>query len=313
MPYTVGILGNTNIDLLMGPLPKLPTFGHEMVVPNMETRASGAVGYTAMALDRLGLPTVIVGALGDDAWAEFIRRELARYPNIDLSSLETAFDTPTGLSVALLDADGQRGFVTCNGALDKQDEALLARQEQRLLASRYVLVCGYFFLPALRGEPMRGFLRRARAAGAIVMLDTGWALDDWASQTCQEVLSLLPDVDIFLPNIDEAQALVGAGDGPECARRLLGYGAGAVALKLGKDGSIWAKAQDMVMQPGRPVKAVDTTGAGDSFNAALIYGMERGWDMARTLAFANAFCSVIVSRMTDRIPSIAQTLAMLQP
>ncbi len=311
MPYTVGILGNTNIDLLMGPLPRLPSFGHEMVVPVMETRAAGAVCYTATALDRLGLPTVIVGAVGDDAWADFIRRELALYPNIDLSSLETAFDTPTGLSVALLDEHGQRGFVTCNGALDKQDAALLARQEARLLSSRYVLVCGYFFLPALRGEPMRAFLRRARAADAVVMLDTGWALDDWAAATCQEVLSLLPDVDIFLPNLDEAQALVGAVDAKECARRLLAHGAGAVALKLGPDGSLWAKGQDMIVQTGRPVKAVDTTGAGDSFNAALIYGLEHGWDMARTLGFANAFCSVIVSRMRDRIPSIAETLALL--
>ena len=311
MPYTVGILGNTNIDLLMGPLHKLPSFGHEMVVPTMETRAAGAVGYTAMALDRLGLPTFIAGAVGDDAWADFIRREFSLYPNIDLAGLETAVDTPTGLSVALLDEHGQRGFVTCDGALDKQDAALLARQEARLLSSRYVLVCGYFFLPALRGEPMRAFLRRAHAAGATVMLDTGWALDDWLPATCREVLSLLPDVDIFLPNIDEAQALTGCGDARDCARSLLAHGAGAVALKLGADGSLWAKGQDMVVQPGRPVKSIDTTGAGDSFNAALIYGMEQGWEMAKTLAFANAFCSVIVARMKDRIPSIEQTLALL--
>ena len=65
------------------------------------------------------------------------------------------------------------------------------------------------------------------------------------------------------------------------------------------------------MQPGRPVPAVDTTGAGDSFNAALIFGLEQGWDMQRTLGFANAFCSVIVSRLRERIPSIEETLAAL--
>ena len=143
------------------------------------------------------------------------------------------------------------------------------------------------------------------------MLDTGWALDDWAEPTCQEVLSLLPDVDIFLPNLDEAQAMVGNVDGRECAQRLLGHGTGAVALKLGPDGSIWAKGDDMIVQPGYPVKAVDTTGAGDSFNAALIYGIDHGWDMQRTLDFANAFCSVIVSRIKDRIPTVAETLALM--
>jgi sugar/nucleoside kinase (ribokinase family) len=282
-----------------------------MVVPIMETRASGAAGYTVVALDRLGLTSVVVGAVGDDMWGDFIRRELARYPLVDLSSIETAAQTPTGLSVALLNQQGQRGFVTCSGALERVDATVLGRHEARLLASRYVLVCGYFFMPALRGEPMRDFMRRARQAGATIMLDTGWDLDDWPPSTCREVLSLLPDVDIFLPNLDEAQALTSASDAEQSAQRLLEHGVRAVGLKLGPDGSLWADQQQTIVQPGRPVTAVDTTGAGDSFNAALIYGMEQGWDMQRALAFANAFCSVIVSRLRDRFPGVEETLGLL--
>jgi ribokinase len=59
------------------------------------------------------------------------------------------------------------------------------------------------------------------------------------------------------------------------------------------------------------VKALDTTGAGDSFNAALMYGMAQGWAMACTLEFANAFCSVVVSRLHDRFPSPQETLALI--
>ncbi len=312
MPHTVGILGNVNIDLLMGPLPHLPQFGRELVVPTMETRASGASGYTAIALDRLGLPSLCVGALGDDTWGDLIRRQLSKLPLVDLSSLETIVSTPTGLSVALLDSQGERGFVTCTGALGHIDPELLARHEARLVASRYVLICGYFFMPALRGEPMRAFLQRARRAGAVVMLDTGWDLDDWPPATCQEVLSLLPDVDIFLPNADEASALTGADRPAEMAGRLLQHGARAVALKLGPGGSLWADGQGIVSQPGRPVTAVDTTGAGDCFNAALIYGLEQRWALRRTLAFANAFCSVVVSRMTERYPSVEQTIRLME-
>jgi ribokinase len=309
MTCTIGILGNVNIDLLMGPLPKLPSWGRELIVPAMETRASGAAGYTIMALDRLGLPSFTVGAIGDDGWGDYIRRELAHYPLADLSETETATGIATGLSVALLDQEGQRGFVSYMGALARIDAELLARHEARLLTARYVLVCGYFFMPAMRGEPMRAFLRRARQAGVTVMLDTGWDLDDWPPATCAEVLSLLPDVDVFLPNLDEARALTGASDPEECASLLLGHGGRAVALKLGVDGSLWADSKGVIVQPGRRVTAVDTTGAGDSFNAALIYGLVHGWGMPRTLAFANAFCSVIVSRLRDRIPSVAETLA----
>ena len=68
----------------------------------------------------------------------------------------------------------------------------------------------------------------------------------------------------------------------------------------------------MVQQPGRPVTAVDTTGAGDCFNAALIYGLEQGWPPQRTLAFANAFCSVVVSRLKDRYPSAEETVRLTQ-
>ena len=311
MAHTVGILGNVNIDLLMGPLPRLPSWGRELVVPVMETRATGAVGYTVMALDRLGVSSFVVGSIGDDLWGDFIRRELGRYALVDLSGVETISGAPTGLSVALLNAEGQRGFVTCSGALNRLDESVLARHEDRLLACRYVLVCGYFFMPALRGRPMQALLQRARQAGAVVMLDTGWDLDDWPPATRQEVLELLPDVDIFLPNIDEAQALVGPGSPQECARRLRQHGARAIALKLGADGSLWADDRQLIMAAGRRVEAVDTTGAGDSFNAALIYGMEQGWDMERTLAFANAFCSIIVSRLHDRIPTAGETSSLL--
>lgn len=311
MAHTVGILGNVNIDLIMGPLPRLPSWGHELVVSSMETRASGAAGYTAMALDRLGLSSFVVGTIGDDAWGDFIRREFARYPLADLSGVETIPGVPTGLSVALLNTEGQRGFVSCSGALEKLDEEIVARHEDRLLSCRYILVCGYFFMPALRGKPIQAFLQRARQAGAVVMLDTGWDLDDWPPQTCREVLTLLPDVDIFLPNIDEAQALIGEGSPPECAQRLREHGARAIALKLGAEGCLWADDRHIMTAPGHLVTAVDTTGAGDSFNAALIYGMEQRWSIERTLAFANAFCSIIVSRLHDRIPSPAQVLALL--
>jgi sugar/nucleoside kinase (ribokinase family) len=309
--YDVGILGNTNIDLIMGPLPHLPSFGRELVVPAMETRAAGAAGNTAMALDRLGLTSVTVGAVGEDPWAGFIRSELARCPSIDLASLETAFGLPTGLSVALLDQRGERGFVTCSGALNAVDGALLARHEGRLLQARYVLICGYFFMPLLRGDAMRGFLQRARVAGCLIMLDTGWDLDDWPLATRNEVLSLLPHVDIFAPNEDETHALVGDGTVEQCAVRLLDCGAHAVAIKLGALGSLWASGERIVVRPAPPATAVDSTGAGDSFNAALIYGMAQGWDISRTLSFANAFCSIVVSRLRDRFPSVDETLAVM--
>ena len=272
----------------------------------METRASGAAGYTAMALDRLGLTSVTVGAVGDDMWGDFIRRELARYPRIDLASLETAFGVPTGLSVALLDQQRPARL----RHLLRRARTLLTLPcwlaTSRACSRRaIVLVCGYFFMPALRGEPMRGFLRRARQAGCVTMLDTGWDLDDWPAATRHEVLSLLPDVDIFAPNEDETHALVGEGTPEQCATRLLDSGAHAVAMKLGPHGSLWASRNGLIWQSrsARHSRRHHRRRRLLQRGADLRHGKGLGHRHVR-LAFANAFCSIIVSRLRDRLPTI---------
>ena len=143
------------------------------------------------------------------------------------------------------------------------------------------------------------------------MLDTGWDPDNWPSESRQEVLSLLTEVDIFLPNLDEARALTGEDSPLDCARALVASGAGTVAIKLGADGSLWFDGQQAVIEPARRVTAIDTTGAGDAFNAALIYGLQHGWEVRRSLIFANALCSLVVSRTEDRFPSLNDVLRIL--
>ncbi len=306
----VAILGNTNVDLILAPLPRLPEWGHEMLVPLMQVRAAGAAGYAAMALARLGVAASVIGAVGDDLWAYFIRRALGAHASLDLSALET-LSAPTGVCVGLVGKGGQRGFVSHAGAAGLADAALLARHIERLLSCRFVLVCGYFFMPALRGAPLQAFMRQARAAGSMVLLDTGWDPEDWPQATVEEVLALLPNVDLFLPNLDEAQALTAESEPLDCARALMNRGARAVALKLGSAGSLWLDRSGPALQPPRAVEALDTTGAGDAFNAALIYGFLQGWSPQRALAFANALCSLVVSRLEERFPSAAEVFGLL--
>ena len=80
MKHTAGILGNVNIDLLMGPFPGYRSLVESLWRRSWRHAASGASGYTAIALDRLGLPSLCVGTVGDDMWGGFIRRQLAEYP-----------------------------------------------------------------------------------------------------------------------------------------------------------------------------------------------------------------------------------------
>ena len=71
-------------------------------------------------------------------------------------------------------------------------------------------------------------------------------------------------------------------------------------------------ADSIIQEPAYRVKAVDTTGAGDTFNAGLIYGLSSGWDLERCLAFANAAAAIAISRMNDRYPSAAEVRHLLE-
>jgi sugar/nucleoside kinase (ribokinase family) len=241
--------------------------------------------------------------VGNDAWGNIIRDTLGEFQHIDMSGVQIVPTMPTGVCAALVDASGSRAFVSCAGAAGSVDAAYLDRRAECLLRAPYLLICGYFFMPHLRGATLHAFLRRARQRGATTMLDTGWDSDNWPAASRREVLALLSEVDVFLPNLDEAEALTGADTPLGCARALVASGAGAVAVKLGAEGSLWFDGKEPVVRPARLVAAWDTTGAGDAFNAALIYGMQRGWEIHQSLEFANGFCSLLVSRRDDRFPS----------
>jgi sugar/nucleoside kinase (ribokinase family) len=308
---SVSILGNLNIDIIFQPLRRLPDWGQECLVSSTETRVAGAAGYTSIALAQLGVPHLLAGTVGDDSWGHTIHDTLAEFESIDLSGVEIVPGTSTGVCAALVDELGNRAFVSHAGAAASVDAAFLDRHNKHLLNSSYLLVCGYFFMPHLRGASMQTFLREARERGTVTMLDTGWDPDNWPPESRQEVLSLLTEVDVFLPNLDEAKELTGEDSPLNCARALVTQGAGTVAIKLGADGSLWFDGQQPVIEPGRPVTAIDTTGAGDAFNAALIYAFEQGWEMRLSLSFANALCSLLISRSGDRFPSLNDVLRIL--
>jgi sugar/nucleoside kinase (ribokinase family) len=297
----ISVVGNVNVDVLISPTSTLPPPGAEWPVDSIELRPGGAAANAGLTLAGLGSPPLVTGCVGDDDLGRLLLDELAR-AGIH-GGVAVVSGARTGVSVGFEAPGRDRSFFTSLGSLASFDVSLVP---EAALERRFVLLCGYNLLPRMRGDAARQLLRRAHDNGATTLFDAGWDLDDWPEPARREVADLLPLVDVFLPNDDEATALTGEEDPLASARALQGISGGWVVVKRGAAGCVAAGPDGAELTvPAPPVDVTDTTGAGDAFNAGLLHALARdlGWEEA--LTFATRVASTVVSRPSaDRYPTL---------
>ena len=161
------------------------------------------------------------------------------------------------------------------------------------------MLCDYFVAPGLQGEAARGLLKTAHAHGAQTYFDTAWDPANFGDDSRAEVIELLREVDVFLPNEAEACALAGVQDAQEAAARLQEASGGWVVVKLGARGCLARGPSGATLAARAPAVAVsDTTGAGDAFNAGLAHALGGGAAWPAALQAAVDFASAIVALAT---------------
>ena len=260
------VIGDANPDLMLSG-DVVPRFGQaEQLLDEAALVVGGSATITAHGLARLGRPVSLLAAVGDDQFGVFLTGELAR-AGIDVAHVAVRSDLPTGLTVVLNRGD-DRGMLTLTGALDSLTPAELDRavEDLRLQGLGHVHVGSLFLLPSLAGV-LPDFLARVRSLGVTTSLDTN---DDPAGRW-QGVEQLLPHLDLLLPNRAEAVALGGENDPRVAAAALAARGSLTVVVKDGPAGAFAIAADGSVTEvAGRPSRAVDTTGAGDTFDAAFL-------------------------------------------
>jgi sugar/nucleoside kinase (ribokinase family) len=145
---------------------------------------------------------------------------------------------------------------------------------------------GYFVLPGLDGRRLGNLYASARAAGVLTVLDV--VVPSGVDGISLELLAdVLPYVDLFVPNEDEARALTGEDDPENQAQRLREAGAAAVVVTMGREGALLVDDDRSVRARAPKVEVMDASGAGDAFSAGLIAGRLEGWGVERTLGFAS--------------------------
>ncbi len=303
----VCVVGNLNIDLIIRGVDALPAWGQEVAGTSHVAASSGQAGYLAMALARFGDPVSVVANVGNDAFGRQVLGDLERH-GVATGAVEVAAGA-TGITVGIVRGDGERAFVSDFACLHDYDEALVLRHWDRVEDADIVCLVGQFCLSSITPEVARRILQRVRDAGKITMLDTGWDPAGWPVETVAGIRSLLAEVDVFLPNLDEARALTGLDDPVAAARALRGDGPAIVVVKLGAEGSVVLCGEESVALPALPTEARDAVGAGDAFDAGFLHSLMQGWPLAEALAFGNAVASIYVSRLDDRFPSVEEALA----
>lgn len=321
------VLAELNPDVLVSSGDVQVRFGQvEQLVEDATITLGSSGAITACAAAAQGLDVAVCAVVGDDPIGEWTI-ELLRGHGVDVSGVVRRAGFKTGLSVVLTRADGDRAILTYGGAMTELSAADV--RQDRLREARHVHASSYFLQRGLQEDLPRLFAA-ARAAGATTSLDTGWApRGEWSS-----VRPVLDHLDYLLPNAAECAHLAAALDpapglapdpapdsgGPgqpdaqgspllpaALALRQLGP---SVAVKLGADGAIAVGHGRATRVHGRPVRPVDTTGAGDCFNAGFLVGLLDGATVPEALRRAVASGSLAVTGWggTGRLASRAEAV-----
>lgn len=303
------IVGNVNVDILLWPVDVLPPPGQEWVIESAHVRAGGAASNAALTMAGLGAArSRLIGCVGDDPLGRQLLAELMQ-AGVG-SDVAVIPGTPTGLSVAFEAPGRDRAFLLALGSLAHFGAASIPADA---CASGMLLLCGYFTLPLLREQPTADLLTRARSAGTMTFFDTGWDPQGWPATVKGEIADLLPLVDVFLPNAQEASALTGMEDPGEAARAIHGMSHGGVIVKLGAAGCLAVDRDGRELRVRAPaVRVTDATGAGDALNGALLTALATGASWDEAVPFAVRAASTVAARPSHaRYPGMADVLNVL--
>ncbi len=266
-------VGALVVDLLNGPIKQYP-------VPRVQTQITaewirmapgGGAANTPSALARMGMAVTAFSKVGNDPNGSFILNELKQV-GVNTSGVCVSGKDSTPFTFVGIHADGDRTFIHTPGAnvtLNLSDI-----DPSHALDCEYFLYQDLWVLPGLDGKPAASLLEEARRRGAVTFLDEAFGYGPK-----RELLeAMLPHCDYAIPSFDDLQAIYPNSSAPQLTDRLIGLGAGAVVIKMGPQGCFVAHGTDRVQVPAYPANVVDTTGAGDCWDAGFIAALSCGND-----------------------------------
>jgi len=264
-------LGRTYCDIIFTGLQEMPVLGRERFAQDVTITAGGGAYITAAHLASLGRSSALLSRLGTDPLSQSLRPEL-QASGVDLTYVEWSPDAGPQPTVALI-KDSERAFVSRRAGGSRPstlEQALSAQDVAHLHIAEFA---------TLQDNP--DVIAMARSFGLTVSLDPSW--DDQLIHQNPNFFEICAGVDIFFPNAEEGKALTGH-DSAEDIIRTLRERFPLVVLKRGEHGAMASHGSTSISAESLPVKVVDTTGAGDAFNAGFLHSWLKAPDLAASLS-----------------------------
>ena len=295
LPSTIVVIGSLNMDFVIA-VDRLPLPGETILGRNFRMIPGGKGANQAYAAAKLagsgpghGTAVRMLGRVGADSFGNALKANLAGV-GVDISGVLETESEATGVACIHVDAAGQNSITVAPGANGALSAGDIDSERWALAGARCVLL--QLEVPI---EAVAEGLREARRVGATSILDPAPA-----RALPKEILEL---VDIATPNENEACVLAGvpptrvnAADAVALGHKIRELGVRSVIVKLGDQGCVYCGPDRTFATPAFAMRAVDSTAAGDTFNAALAVSLAEGAEMEDALRFANAAAAISVTR-----------------
>lgn len=294
MARPVGIIGNYNIDMIIGSVSEMPRWDTEIMAQRFEQRIAGTAGYMALALHGMEIPSVIISSVGQDEYGRFLL-DVLRERGLETAGVVPLADQQTCVGFVVVHQDGVRAIVTVSGAHDHFDWEMYQSRKHLLADCAEIVLCGTYLLPRFSLEESLRAAVELKALGKKIYFDPSWDPHGWQPQTVDKTLALLKHVDVFMPNETEICHLTGKTDWMD-ALSLVSRFCNEVVVKLGPNGAAVCRNGALTMVEGQSVRPVDTTGAGDVFDMGYLYASRLSLPYAERLRFANRVASLVIAQ-----------------
>ena len=272
------VFGSLNMDLVVR-TPRLLQAGETLIGSDFYTTPGGKGANQAVASAKLGIPTELVGRVGEDAFGLELLAEL-RAVGVGVEGV-LVDATHSGVAVITVAATGENQIIGVFGANGNVDETDVERLKTKLSDTQLLLLQLEIPIAAVKQAA-----QAAQAAGVRVILDP-------APVPAEAIASLYPFIDILVPNEIEAGQLVGfAVNSPDtaaiAAEMLQQQGAKTVIVKLGAQGIFCATPDETFFVPAFAVEAIDTVAAGDAFAGGLAAALVEGVSLKKAVVWGAA-------------------------
>jgi len=282
------VVGSSNTDMMVR-APHLPLPGETIIGDELLISPGGKGANQAVAAARLGARTHLVARIGTDFFGEHTQEILANF-GVDLSFVVRDSETASGVALITVDAGGQNSIVVAPGTnfrLSPED----VDAARSALAEAHLVLCQNEVMPQVNAR----MLALMKELGRPVLLNpapvTAAGLPDaWYA-----------DITLLVPNQIEAGLLLGRTVGSQAEATAAGHefvrrGVQVAVITLGSQGAVAVTRDNTYYMPALPLKAVDTTAAGDCFIGALAFALASGKPLSRAMQYASGAAALAVTR-----------------